>query len=669
MTAVIAASMSPAQPRGLAEGSEGGTDLLPGALRRPRRALAIAALVALLIIGPASAGGAEAAPPKVSTAPTVAGQPTEGSRLVAWRGSWSGSGTIRYAYQWFRCDTMGGHCTALRGVTGRSRRLAVNDVGHTLSLAVHASNAGGSTTAYASLVGPIGGRPPLLVAKVQPAVVGGAVPGRTIHVRTGVWTPRPTSFSYQWARCNRQGRLCEPIGGANAEAYAVGAGDLGHMLVAIVQAKSDTTSRAVFSLAKPAAAAASPVTRPHGTRPLSPAPPAPPGDGAGPSSSGGPLVAEVIQEGRQLIGATGSWSGSGTIAYAYQWYRCDATGAHCKSIHGATKPTYTQVAKDVGQTLGLAVRATDQTGTATAYAGLVGPVARADAALASTGLPTISGAATQGQALVASAGAWTQPPGSVAYQWERCNGYGRLCAQIAGAVSATYTAGAADVGHALLAVVRATVGAASQDALSTPTSPIAPASALVPAALPTVSGTAQEGRQLIGATGSWNGSGTIAYAYQWYRCDATGAHCKSIHGATKPTYTQVAKDVGQTLGLAVRATDQAGTATAYAGLVGPVTAASATLVAIAQPAVSGTPAQGQTLEVSSGGWNQAPATSAFQWQRCNANGRVCGPIAGATANTFTVTAADAGHSLQALVATTTNGVTQTALSTRTPAVS
>jgi hypothetical protein len=665
MTAGIPARMSDAQPRNLAERSEAGLDLLLRTLLRRGPVLAVPALVALLTIAPASARGAETVRPKVSATPTVAGQPTEGSRLVAWRGSWSGSGKIRYAYQWYRCDTMGGHCAPLRGVTGRTRRLGVNDVGRTLSLAVRASDAAGSTTAYASLVGPIAGRPPLLVSKVQPAVVGAAVPGRTIHVSAGVWKPRPTSFGYQWARCNKQGRLCEPIGGATADAYAVSAGDLGHTLVAIVQAKSDATSRAVFSVARPAAATAPRVAR---ARPPRSAPAAPAGDGAGPSSSAAPVVAEVIQQGRQLVGAAGSWSASGTLGYAYQWYRCDATGAHCKSIHGATKPTYTQVAKDVGQTLGFAVRATDATGTATAYAGLVGPVAGADAALASTGQPTISGTAAQGQALVASAGGWSRPPASVGYQWERCNANGRLCAPIAGATAGTYTAGAAEVGHALLAVVRATVGAASQDAFSTPTSPIAPASALAPSAPPTVSGTPQQGTQLIGAAGSWSGSGTIGYAYQWYRCDATGAHCKSIHGATKPTYTQVAKDVGQTLGLAVRATDATGTATAYAGLVGPVAGADAALVANAQPAVSGAPTQGQTLEVSTGGWNQVPTTFTYQWQRCNANGRVCSPIASATASTYAVTATDAGHSLQALVAAIANGVTQVALSKSTAAV-
>ena len=59
----------------------------------------------------------------------------------------------------------------------------------------------------------------------------------------------PESFSYQWARCTDDGRACAPIEGATAETHVVGAPDLGHALVAIVQARSGATSQAVFSVA------------------------------------------------------------------------------------------------------------------------------------------------------------------------------------------------------------------------------------------------------------------------------------------------------------------------------------------------------------------------------------------------------------------------------------
>ena len=129
----------------------------------------------------------------------------------------------------------------------------------------------------------------------------------------------------------------------------------------------------------------------------------------------------------------------------------------------------------------------------------------------------------------------------------------------------------------------------------------------------------QEGaKQLAEWCGSSSGSGGGQLRIGWYRCDPSGAHCRSIHGATKATYTQVAGDVGQTLGFAVRATDAAGTASAYANLVGPVAGVAATLVSTAQPAVSGTAAPGQTVQVSNGSWSQLPSSFSYQWQRCNA---------------------------------------------------
>ena len=140
---------------------------------------------------------------------------------------------------------------------------------------------------------------------------------------------------------------------------------------------------------------------------------------------------------------------------------------------------------------------------------------------------------------------------------------------------------------------------------------------------PSVTGSLQQGARLTATAGTWAGSGTITYAYQWYRCDANGAHCSSIHGATRGTYTQVAKDVGKTIGLTVRATDTTGTTAAYAPLAGLVAAPGATPVATKQPPVSGEPIVGQGLKVEAATWSTTPAALTYTWRRCNANGRLC----------------------------------------------
>ncbi len=388
----------------------------------------------------------------------------------------------------------------------------------------------------------------------------------------------------------------------------------------------------------------------------------------GPVNTTPPSASGTPQQGQRLGAVPGIWTGTGTVTYAYQWYRCDATGAHCKSVHGATGVGYRLGAADAGALIGLTVTATDSTGTTSAYASLVGPVAAAEATLRSTVPPTITGGSAVGVATTVDNGGWSAKPSSFTVAWQQCNPNGRACVPIAGATSAGYTPAAADVGHALVAVVTATSGSATQAAWSTATRPVkaAPGPALTTA--PAVSGTVQQGQRLSATSGTWTGSGTIAYAYQWYRCDTAGAHCSSVHGATLATYTLAAADTGKTIGLTVHATDSTGTATAYAGLVGTVAARTAPLHATAAPAVTGSPTVGQKLTAASGSWSPATSSFTYAWLRCNANGRICTPVAGATSASYVPVADDAGHTLVAVVTAAAAGATLAGWSLPTAAV-
>ena len=87
------------------------------------------------------------------------------------------------------------------------------------------------------------------------------------------------------------------------------------------------------------------------------------------------------------------------------------------------------------------------------------------------------------------------------------------------------------------------------------------ASAPANTALPSISGTAMVGQQLSGSNGSWSGNPT-SFAYQWERCDANGANCSAIAGATSNTYSLSSADVSSTLRIAVTASNSAGSTTA-----------------------------------------------------------------------------------------------------------
>ena len=84
--------------------------------------------------------------------------------------------------------------------------------------------------------------------------------------------------------------------------------------------------------------------------------------------------------------------------------------------------------------------------------------------------------------------------------------------------------------------------------------------ALTPAVsvAPTITGTPQQGQTLTAAPGTWSDSAATA-AYQWQKCDATGANCADIAGQTAQTYVVQPTDVGATLRVNVTATNRFGT--------------------------------------------------------------------------------------------------------------
>ncbi len=177
--------------------------------------------------------------------------------------------------------------------------------------------------------------------------------------------------------------------------------------------------------------------------------------------------------------------------------------------------------------------------------------------------PTVSGTAKAGETLTATNGTWTPAPTSYTYAWQRCSETGTACANIDGATSITYVPTSADVGNTNRVVVTAAdpIGTTDNPAPSAVTAVIAPGAAPQNSAPPTVSGTPTEGQTLVGADGSWAGAATITFTYAWSRCDATGAACAPIAGATAKTYVLTAADVDKSLRLAVTAKNSLGSQT------------------------------------------------------------------------------------------------------------
>jgi len=370
---------------------------------------------------------------------------------------------------------------------------------------------------------------------------------------------------------------------------------------------------------------------------------------APPAAGTAPSVTGTLVDGATLSTGTGTFGGTAPFAYTYQWQRCDATGASCVAIPGATGATHALTPADVGATLRAAVTATNAVGAATQVSPATGVVAPAPPV--STSAPVVSGVVADGQTLSATTGTFSgTAPLTYAYQWQRCDASGSSCANIAGATSATYAETAADIGATLRVRVTATNPAGSATGTAAATGVVA-AVAPTSTVAPSISGTPANGSTLSADHGTFSGSAPFAYAYQWQRCDAAGNSCVDIPGATATGYPAGVDDVGHALRVRVTATNPGGSATATSNPSAPITAPAPANTE--RPAISGTTNSGATLSATNGTWDGlAPFTYAYQWQQCDETGARCVDIPGATAATYPLTDDDIGQTVRVRVTAT-----------------
>lgn len=100
----------------------------------------------------ATAAGA----PSVASPPTISGALQQGQTLTASHGTWRGGQPQTYAYQWRRCDSVGGACADIAGATGSTYVLTSSDVGRTLRVRVTARNSRGARSATTTPTGVVG---------------------------------------------------------------------------------------------------------------------------------------------------------------------------------------------------------------------------------------------------------------------------------------------------------------------------------------------------------------------------------------------------------------------------------------------------------------------------------------------------------------------------------
>jgi hypothetical protein len=172
--------------------------------------------------------------PANNSPPTISGTAQQNKTLTEAHGAWTNNPTS-YAYQWLQCDGEGNGCTAISGATNQTYVVRSGDVGHTIRVQEIASNAGGSSEPATSPQTAVVVPPPPSNTTL-PTISGTAQQGQTLTATNGSWTNNPTSFTYQWQRCDSGGANCNPISGATAQTYAVASADVGFTLRVAVTA-------------------------------------------------------------------------------------------------------------------------------------------------------------------------------------------------------------------------------------------------------------------------------------------------------------------------------------------------------------------------------------------------------------------------------------------------
>ncbi len=541
--------------------------------------------------------------PANTVLPTITGEAKDEKTLTASTGTWTGSPTITYSYQWESCNTAGESCTNISGATSSTYVIAHEEVGHTIRVKVTAKNSAGEASASSAQTATVAAVAPVNTA--LPVISGKAEVGQLLTVSNGTWSGTPaTKYTYKWESC--VSKTCKAITGATESSYRVISSQLGDTLQAVVTDENPVGNASATS-AETATVTAGP-----------------------PVNTALPAISGTAKEGETLSASTGSWAGTEPFSYTYQWRSCNGSGESCSNISGATSSTYKLTASYVGKTLRIVVTAKNsvESTEATSFASAV-----VEGLPANTVLPSISGTDEQGKTLKASTGTWTgTEPFSYTYQWRSCNSSGESCSNISGATKATHIPGHSEVGETLRVVVTASNIIGSTPATSSATSVITAATAPSNTSLPSISGIVQNGQTLGVNVGTWSGSTPITYTYQWQSCNLQGKECHNIEGAIRPNYTVAIGDMETTLRVAVTATNAAGSAEA-------TSAASAEAEAgapseLEAPSISGDPNTGHALLADAGAWGGTETEVSYQWERCNATGGECASIEGATGSEY-----------------------------------
>ena len=349
------------------------------------------------------------------------------------------------------------------------------------------------------------------------------------------------------------------------------------------------------------------------------------------------------------ISAIQDENGLARVKFYYQWLSSD--GGTITDLQGATESRYTLKLADEGRTVSVRVSFTDRHGYAESLESLpTAPVVGVVNSPAS-GLPIISGTAEVSSQLAADISGISDADGlanaTLSYQWIANDGTADT--EIAGATSSTYTLALDDVGNTIAVRVRFTDDYGFEETLtSEPTAAVIVRISSPASGLPIINGTAEVSNTLtadISEILDADGLVNATFSYQWIANDGTAE--TEIAGATSSTYTLALDDVGNTIAVRVRFTDDYGFEETLTSEPTAVVIARRNSPASGLPTISGTAEVPSELTADISGISDADglvnATFSYRW--IANDGDADTEITGATSFTYTLSADDEGTTI------------------------
>jgi hypothetical protein len=353
-----------------------------------------------------------------------------------------------------------------------------------------------------------------------------------------------------------------------------------------------------------------------------------------------PLITGNFSVGSTLTANAPAIGGVSTTV-AYQWQRNGV------DIATATARTYVIVAADLGAFLSVKV-----TYSASGYVPddnivvsskkITTTFTAPSTALSITNTTAPNTTPKVGQTLTAIEGTWSPAPTSFNYVWKWAPTATGTFTEISGADGKTYVVQPADVGR----VIKVEVAGVRANYDLTPKSSAVTAAVLAgtfgAAPTPVISGLATSGATLTVAEGAWSPT-PDSFTYQW---SVAGTAIAAPLG-TGSSYVVRPVDAGKKITVVVKAVRAGYTTSTSPASLSP-------FAATPKPTITGTAAVGKQLTAVAGTWSPTAALS-YVWKRG------VNTIAGASASTYTLVAADVDQPITVTVTATLAGYRTTSV--------